>query len=205
MDHRYFIARSGSALFAAFTADHAERRRVTPILVAFMKKIKADSMYGSTPKSYAFAFKKTPDSALWKRLEHVNAYVPKARLYATKALREEIAALPAAPALNDCLRAIGFDRWGHFLIDNMCRMWRPAVRFYSTIKGESLIIVAVPWREVDVKRIAKYQKDRAAGNGFNAEMDYLLWVPPADIEEVKEWQALELIDRLSAKDKEDGH
>lgn len=47
---------------------------------------------------------------------------------------------------------------------------------------------SVPWRDEDPQVLAEYITERDAGTRGHGELDHLLWVPPPEWVEIKEWE-----------------
>lgn len=202
MHARFFIARKGSTVFSAFSEDYKQRNTARIALQAFLKDIGAESIYGTSPASYCFDFETKPDQGIWRR--HVNGrqWVVRKRGANAKAMQERIDALPPAPGVQDCLRALGPCLWPNaFLVSDGRLMHRPHLRFYTMREPDPLLVLEIPWRDVDPEKRAEYDKRHDEGNAWSMDMDYLSWVPSADLEEIKEWEALKLIDERDVKEK----
>lgn len=199
MEHRYFRVSDGP-VWDRFLALRTERIAAEKVVRAFIKSIGADNCYGRDPNSYAFSFPKEKreairKSAMWVAHPRIGgAYYPSKRLAAARELREQVKALPPFPDINEALREVGLYHGFPALIEGN-HGHSPWIRFFSV--DDRIIVIAVPWRLVNPKDMAKYQRERKAGKHMSAEMDYLAWEPAESLHEMKEWEALKLIDDLT--------
>lgn len=199
MEHRYFRVKDGP-VWNRFLALRDERIRVEKVMRKFLKLIGADNCYGRDPSNYAFSFPKAmhteiKKSALWTEHKQINgAYYPSKKNKNAKALRDSVAELPRLPNLNEALSEVELYHGFPALLEGN-HGHSPWIRFYSV--DDQVLLIAVPWRNVDPKEMAKYQRERKAGKSMNATLDYLSWVPHESLHEMKEWEALKLIDELT--------
>ncbi|MBN0977200.1 hypothetical protein JTY93_17285 [Pseudomonas hygromyciniae] len=77
------------------------------------------------------------------------------------------------------------------------RWYAPTLRGFGAPRN--IWCVSVPWKDIDPSRLEQYRADKAEGKRFNGELDALLWLPPADWQEVKSWQIEKETEELSAK------
>jgi len=204
MEHRFFKVTDGP-VWDAFIALRNERIAAEKIVKAFIAEIGADNCYGSDANSYAFSF---PDdkrdaikrSQLWTAHPRIGgAYYPSKRNKLAAELREKVKALPRFPKLDEALKTVGL--WPGFpsLIEGHTG-YSPFIRFYSL--DDHVLVISIPWRKKSKKEMDDYKRKHKKGEWSSAEMEYLLWTPPESLHEMKEWEALKIIDDLTpAKEK----
>lgn len=197
MDSRFFKVIDGP-VWDKFVTIIAQRKIAAVAIRKFMKAVGAVQCYGTTPSSYMFDFKdaKSVDKNLWAKTKPRRGqyFFRPARTPAGKLIAEQIKSLPAAPSADDCIREAGLYNGFPVLIGANSIGYSPHLRFYSL--DDHLLIIQVPWKDVDAKDMAKYKRDNAKGIHMSAEMDYLQWNPPQSLVEIKEWEALKLIDSI---------
>lgn len=204
MDHRFFKVTDGP-VWDAFVALRKERIAAEKIVKAFIVEIGADNCYGNDGSNYAFSFPSAKRDAikrsqLWTAHPRIGgAYYPSKRNKNAAELREKVKALPCFPKLDEALKTVGL--WPGFpsLLEGRTG-YSPFIRFYSL--DDHVLIVSIPWREKSKKEMDDYVRRQKKGEWSSAEHEYLLWVPPQSLHEMKEWEALKLIDDLPpAKEK----
>lgn len=196
MNYRFFVVTDGPVMDCFLTLV-VQRAIAAKAIRKFMKEVGAAECYGSDPSNYLFDFK-TPsavDKNLWAKTKPRRGtyYFRPAKTPAGKLIAQQIKSLPAAPELNRCIEEAGLIRIPAMVEGH--HWYAPHLRFYS--KDDKTLVVQVPWRDVDPKEMAKYKKDK---NWRSMEMEYLQWTPPESFKEVKEWEALKLMEELLARD-----
>lgn len=199
MEHRYFRVTDGP-VWDRFIELRNERIKAEKAVKAFLKSIGADNCYGRDPASYAFSF--PPEKRDWIRTTKLwvahprigGAYYPSKKFSGAKDLRDQVKALPRFPDLNEALEKVGLHHGFPALIEGR-HGHSPWIRFYSI--DDHVIIISVPWRELPKKEMERYKRQHAAGTWSSAEHEYLLWEPAESLHEMKEWEALKLIDDLT--------
>lgn len=134
-----------------------------------------------------FGFESTPDLAVFKKVDS-GVYYPKKSNKAGKAICAEISKLKAADSLNAVLDSTGMHH-------NFCMS--EGLTFYSaSICGSEKAgwFAVVPWKDEDPAVLEQYKADRDAGIRGCSELDHLLWTPPAEWVEVKEWECKKAMD-----------
>lgn len=204
MRHRYFIADKGTPLVNRMKELHAARCAATKDLLAFVKDIGASEMYGSSPATYVFDFKCSGDAdqKTWRKTPPRRGtyyFTPRKNTPEGKAMAARIKALPECPRMADALKTVPELPVGFPCVISGGTGYSPFLRYYNLDKP--LAIVSIPWRDHDEAEIEKYKAENAAGTHYSASMDYAQWTPPEWLTEIKEWQALKIIDEAElAKD-----
>ena len=195
---RYFMVIDGP-VWDAFLRLRTERIAAEKVMLKFMKTIGASTCYGRDSKSYAFSFKKEKldevrKSPLWTKHARIpKAFYPSKKNKNAKELRDAFALLPPFPSLNAALESVGLYPGFPALIENSCS-YSPWIRFYSLSSG--VIIIGVPWRDMPKKDMDAYKREHAAGTHSSGTHEYLSWMPHESLKEMKEWEALKLIDDI---------
>jgi len=199
MDYRYFQVTEGP-LFDAFVKIVEQRRKAGVALRKFMKKHGISDTYGGAPAEYRFDLDDPAnrDDKKWRKVKQRGGrffWEARKNTPEGKALAAEVAALPVYPAFNDALDVVPGLTGGMPLVIDGNAGYRAHIRFYS-MRDPKVIIVAVPWKEVDAKKLAAYKKQAASKkrNHWCHELEFAQWTPPAWMVEMKEWEALRLID-----------
>lgn len=206
MRHRYFIA-PNSPLTDRLKEIGAERKKAGETLLAFIKEIGASQMYGSSPESYRFDFKASSDAdpAIWRKTKPYRSeyfFVPKKNTPEGKAMAARIKALPPCPPMDDALRVVPQLPVGFPCVIENGRGYRPFIRYWNP--DTETLVVSIPWRDVPAEELAEYVKQAESDerHSWSASLDYAQWQPPKWLIEVKEWEALKLIDDDAAASKE---
>lgn len=196
---RYFYVDAGP-IWDRFTELCMWREQARKAISALAKELGADDVRGDGPSNYVFVFsganlEEVKQSLLWSKVPgYAHAYRPNKRC---RALYQRVQDLPIFPTLNEAIRVVGLYPGVPVLIEDRCGH-SPWIYFYS-VKAHFLI-VAVPWRDVDEAKMKAYQRKRKQGVEMDAEMDYLAWKPHQSMREIKEWEALKMVDeRINSK------
>jgi hypothetical protein len=200
VDNRFFKIVDGP-VWDQFIADRKLRIAAEKTIKQFMKSIGADNAYGSGPTSYCFTFPRSTkvDLTMWTPNKRIKgAYYPAKRGKAAAELRASFAELPVYVDINRCLTTVDLHPGFPSLIE-ASRGYSPHLRFYSI--DEHLIIIQVPWKEVSKAEMDKYIAAHEKGLHSSAMYDYLRWTPHESMIEIKEWEALKIIDELMSKEK----
>jgi hypothetical protein len=203
MYHRYFKARAGSPVHKKIVELNTWREKNGKVVRAFMKKHGITQMYGTSPLNYRFDFDRASDADAqkWAKTRVVRGtyyFVPRKNTTEGKELLAEMKALPPVPSLQDALQTIpGLQVNFPCVIDGGCG-YRPFIKFWT--KKSSLLIVSVPWKDVDAKKLAAYERQAKSKkrHSWDMSMDHALWQAPTWLKEIKEWEALKLIEEAKA-------
>lgn len=176
---RFFVADKDSPLRAEILRIVNVRRKNHAALRKFMKKHGVTNAYGTTPAQYRFDVKDA-DPAKWTKTKPrrgVYYYVPKRTTPEGKALLAEVKALPEMPTVESAINIVPGLNNRMPMVFTDSRAYYPFIRFHS---GD-LTIVVVP------------TVDKKPSKG-SINIDAYNWAPPPWLREVKEWEALKLID-----------
>lgn len=200
MQFRYFTLDPDGPTYARIMEIEAQRKAGHAAIMAFIKKHRVSQMYGDNPLNYCFDFKTAAeaDPKKWaksNRPRGVYYFVPKRNTPEGKALRAELDELPSIPAHKEAVSVCGLDNvWSLSEGDRIYGSFFTYIHFDAKVA-----VLKVPWRETDPSDLAAYKRDKEAGIRGDTDLDHLLWEPPADLHEVKEWEALKLIDGLKVE------
>ena len=158
----------------------------------------ADSVGAETAYIYksgniaGFAFKEPPDTAVWKKTR-TGHWMPKRNCKKGKEISEQLRKLPRPGSVQDSLQTVGLFTGPVVIRDGMG--YRPVMsgRFEPT----PIFFVKVPWADETPEDLEEYIKDREAGTRGSVYLDHLLWTPPPEWKEIKEWQMLKEIEELN--------
>ena len=166
---RMFLVEANSPIHEALKAIQKQRQSSFKALKAFKEKHEVE-IYGTSPDNYVFEGKGKMDSDKWvKRKGRFTRYRPRKNTKAGKALAAEVAALPTFPNAQSAVSAIPNTEHCDLVFDGRY-MKRPHIRFYNEKAG--VLIVGIP----------QYEKHP--------------FIPPKWMKEIKEWEALKLIDEV---------
>jgi hypothetical protein len=177
---RHFVAPIGSPAFDRFLTVREQRLSAAATIKAFMAEIGASNVVGTSPATYRVDFNKEPDRNVWSKTKPVRGtyyFKPRKNTPGGKEIADRIKALPECPSWDSIIESIPDLPVGYPLVFEGSHCYFAGVMYASEKSG--LLIVRVPWREGD-------------GGGF--EDDHANWMPPDWLREVKEWEALKLID-----------
>jgi|GEM_PF-2001274 len=192
---RHFKVGSGK-LADEITRIRDSRKAASETVKQFEKEIGASGTYFSTFSGdiMGFKFDERPDDQVWRRRKGGDFYVPRKITRVGKAMMKRIGNLPKVEPVQDALRVIGLGRLP-VLFDNRNGY---ACSLYGYLDGP--MFVAVPWKDVDPEELEKYRAYSANGNCYSSQMEHLMWIPPSELTEVKEWEALKAIDQFKAQE-----
>lgn len=197
--HRYFTADKGSPIHVDLARIFTERRKGSKALRAFMKRYGIASVYGTTPADFRFDFNctgKDDFNLKWSRVRGSRfiRYRPRRNTAEGKALAVEIGALPPMPAIDEAINVVPGLHSGFPLVFGGGKCYSAFIRYYHHDTGT--LVVSVPWQDVDPKELAAYVKQAKSKrrHSWSADMDFAQWTPPDWLREIKEWEALKLID-----------
>lgn len=199
--HRFFLITSGP-----FVDRYQDLRQIridaSVHIKAFMTEVGASQCYGTSPATYMFDFDSAAevDMQAWAKTKPRRGeyfFRPRRGTAVGKAIAARIKALPESPSFSDALALTGLDYGFPVVIDGDSG-YRPYIRFAS-VKTPVIFIVSVPWRDFPTTELTKYEKDRKAGTRMSSSLDHALWAPPEWMVEIKEWEALKLIDKRTTE------
>lgn len=206
---RYFTADGNSPLFAAVSRILEVRRTAFATIKDFIAEIGATQMYGSSPATYCFDFASdgSADKTIWKQTPKRRGayyYVPRTNTPEGKAMAARIKCLPEFPALKgaikEALPELNADI--PIIVDSDGSWTSPHVRFYS-MRDPQIVLLQIPWREVSQEKLDTYREQISMPaderSEWNCELDYLTQEIPSWLREIKEWEALRLIDEAGAR------
>lgn len=148
--------------------------------------------YSRTGLIAGFKFSGTPDLSVFKKVD-TGCYYPKKSNKSGKAICAEISKLIPPERIGDALKVSGL--FPYFCLAG--EGTRMGFRMYSaSICGSDKAgwFAVVPWKDEDPAVIEQYKADRDAGIRCCFELDHLLWTPPAEWVEVKEWEVKKAMD-----------
>lgn len=199
---RFFTAGKGTPLDVALRAILKQRALAAKAVQKFARANGISNVYGNSWESYRFDLKdyKNYDAQKWRKTKPVRGqwfFVPRLNTPEGKALAEQVKALPPFPSWNTALDAVPGLHHGFPAIIEGSTGYSPYVKFYT----KDLVLIAIPWRDEDPKKLEKYRKQHGTKGQreWSATMEYLLWTPPDWLHEIKEWEALKLIDEHKEK------
>lgn len=142
-----------------------------------------EAVFVDSFKVFGFKFDETPDTSLWKRTKHHNAWSPKLSTKAGKALAQRLKDLPDIGYMEDCLLDRG-------LKGGFSGAFQAGLTFYPVSvvgkgDGSDEWFVRMAWQDLDPEELDAYKADEQT---HSLRMDYLLWTPHESWVEVKEWE-----------------
>jgi hypothetical protein len=202
MHHKYYIVKDGP-LVERFMAIRKEREEAYGTLKSFCDEIGASSMYGDSPAAYLFDFPSDKIKGLcretWTTTKPVrNTYYfrPKKNTPKGKEMMARIKALPACPVEKDALKAIPGLAVDWPAVTEGHTWYSPFIRYYNL--EIPIFIISVPFNDYTPEEIAEYRAEREKPKGershWSGSLDHALWEAPEWMREVKEWEALKIID-----------
>lgn len=195
--YRYFQIKDEATL-AKIDVMFAARKAQSEGADKIKEQIGAKSVYFySRGGSLAgFGFDSTPDLAVFKKVEN-DIYYPKKSTKAGKDICAQISKLPKVEPIDDALKVSGLHPF--FCLSGEAT--RSGFRMHSaSICGSDKAgwFAVVPWRDEDPKVLEEYKAERSAGTRGRSELDHLLWTPPAEWVEVKEWEMKKALDEAKS-------
>lgn len=198
MRHRYFIDSKGP-LFQKMLLINGEKRAAEKTLRAFVKEIGATRMYGNSPAGYVFDFAtdKDADTDTWSKTKPVRGqyfFRPRRNSTAGKAMAERIKQLPDYPSDKTAIGIVpGLSKSAPAVFEGNMAYW-PFIRYFS-MRDPEVIVLSVPWQDVDPKTLAAYvkQANSKKRHSWDSGLDFAQWTPPEWLREIKEWEAERLV------------
>lgn len=159
------------------------RRAAYRTLKAFMDKHGMEAMYGDKPSAYLFDPKRSKewDQTKWTKVKRPRGQWflrPRRNTAEGKALTEEVKALPECPTVEDAIGIVPGLHRRFPMIFTDSRAYCPFIKFFDLKSG--VVVIEVPSWEGKTK-VADHKQAQQ-------------WTPPPWLREVKEWEALKLID-----------
>lgn len=134
-----------------------------------------------------------PCSTTFRQLKNHGLWVPRKNTTAGKRLWEEIATVPVVPGVQDALHLVGLYPHRPALVSDRRGYW-PSL---GGLADKGIWFVRVPWRTAAPDELEAYQRGKALGMHYCADLEHLLWTPPAEMREVKEWEYLKEWEELT--------
>lgn len=164
-----------------------------------LKEIGAESRYygPSDGGLSAIVFKEKPDSKLYKKVQ--NGWYPKKNLKAGKVLAKQFEDVKIVS--NDALlNTIGLGGWGRLLHNGVA--YRTGLVIIPSDPLE--VYVSIPWYDADPSAIEDYKKRYGKEGCTSSNIETILWEPPVEFIEIKEWERSKAIDEWneSVRDEE---
>lgn len=175
----------------------AIRKAYTDGLLEIQESIGAKELHHYTRDGTiaGFGFDKTPDLDVFKRVNG-GLYMPRKSNSKGKMIQSQIDAFTRPADINDALKTVipthRFSLHYGLVFYNCAVFGMPENHWYAS----------VPWAEVDPAELNKYRADHEAGKQRESNFEHLLWTPPREWAEVKEWAAQRAIDEAKQKAKE---
>lgn len=162
----------------------------------FLKKIGAsEEYYERDQRLVGIISLQEPDRYLFKKIRH--GWWLKKNTKKGKELNKQLKAIKTIPE-NNLLRMIGLDTEPVLFTFGRC--------YYSSIVivplDSPLVLVNTPWFDEDPQVIKEYSSGKKDGSYRGRNLDVLLWAPPSELEEIKEWQYKKLITEYNESIKE---
>jgi len=155
---------------------------------AFLEKIGAkEQFYIRDERMVGILFDGEPDRYLFKKVH--SGWWPKKNTKKGKELNNELKAIKTIPE-SDCLKVVGLSGSPTIFTDGKC--YFPTL---VTIPSDPpILLVKIPWYDEDPEKVKKYIADKEKGVHLNRNLDAILWEPSPEMEEIKEWEYLKIID-----------
>ncbi|MBO9493819.1 hypothetical protein J7438_06935 [Thalassotalea sp. G20_0] len=186
---RYFKVTSG-ALIEAVKECRSTNDAANKEYVALLNKLGAEETYYVVGhRLVAMTFKNSPDQRIYKRNKNTNdGWYPKKNCKEGKEIAQAIESIKTQ-SVDDCLKAVG--------LYSGPRIIQGGYAYSATlvvIPSEPMeLYVTVPWYDEDPEVIEQYKKDKDARKRSSMSLDALLWKPPSEMTEVKEWEVKKVI------------
>lgn len=200
--HRFFIAKPVSPLHDRLLEIVELRREAAQAIKAFVNEIGATAVYGNTPDSYLFDFasESDVDRKTWSSTKPIRGtyyFRPRKNTPEGKTMAARIAQLPVFPSADEALTLTGLPVGFPCVIEGG-KGYSPFIKLHT----RALTIVSTPWRDVDPAKLAAYveQANSEKRHSWCASLDYAQWQPPAWLTEIKEWEALKIIEEVGSHD-----
>ncbi len=154
----------------------------------FLKKIGAkEQFYIRDERMVGILFDGEPDRHLFKKVH--NGWWPKKNTKKGKEMNKELEAIKTIPE-NSCLRLVGLSESPSIFLAGKC--------YFATMvaipSDPPVILLNIPWYDENPEKIKKYIEDKKKGVHHNCNMDAILWKPPPEMAEIKEWEYMKNID-----------
>lgn len=153
---------------------------------------------GAKPGYYAinnrltgFMFDKAPSGEIFRKIKG-GGYFPKKNNAIGKELVKRLDAVKTESS-NAPLSMVGLSG------ERFPRLFGAGKVYYETIvvipEHPPVVYISVPWYDEDPEKIEQYKADRATRNHINQNLDAILWLPTAEMFEVKKWTVDRHIDK----------
>lgn len=181
---RFFRVTTGP-LMDELRAISERRQAAREAISEFCKDVGAKDAKAGMGGVAAFEFGERPDLAVWRETHH--GWWPRRNTKAGREMLKRVKRLPKYEDLDTALKVVGLHPGFPVLLEGR-------YGYYATLWGTfdegGVVFVKVPWRDIAAEKMAEYKQMREAGKGFNCSMDHLMWEPPPELVEIREWEAL---------------
>lgn len=184
---RYFKIPKTSPFFARITEISEQHQKYREGLEQIKKEVGAKSVYTyNHDASFAgFGFEPPADSKIWTKKKD-GAQRPKTATKEGRALLKRISDLGRPSKLMDAFEGCGIDRMNWNVQSGMA--------FYNcgmAFMRDQYLFLTVPWFDADPAEIELHK----SGKEKSGNIEHILWNPPIDWAEVKEWEMKRDIDQ----------
>lgn len=193
--YRRYFAIKDAATLAAIDLLLSKKNFYRQALEAISKDVGAHEIYYDQRNGdfAGFSFNGTPDKAHWRKVSG-EVYYPKKGSKSGKALAVKIEAMPVPAQVNTALSDHGLDI-GHFgCLTVGLKFYRPQI-CGSPSAGWFAV---VPWMDVNPEDLETYKHEKVSCKRLDGNYDHLLWTPPIEWVEVKEWEVKKAMDEAKA-------
>lgn len=195
--YRRFFEIKDAATLARINELRDKRSAYNKQALDFTAEIGAETAYTRSERISGFDFKSEPDLKVWK--EGRDGWVPRLNTKGGKAMQARIDDLNKRhepEPLDNALTIAGLNPGFPVLLEQrngrgvgyrvgICGFPGEAARWFA----------GVPWRDKDPAKLAEYKTQREGErHHWSSELDHLLWTPPAEWVEVKEWEVQKALD-----------
>ncbi len=177
---------------------YVEKEIRTKQLIALADELGAVATEYPSGKFAGFSFQNMPDQHLFTKPKG-GVCMPRGNTNAGKALLKRLKDLPSSRSLLDAFNSVGLDRGEATLIIGG-RVRSCGLHWF---KAACTAYVSVPWYDEDPKVVEQYKKDKAKKVCSYMNLDHMLWTPPTDWTEIKEWEMLKEIDEHKLENQND--
>lgn len=195
---RYFRFTSGP-LVARIDALHAARDAAAVRAAAVSQIVGGEfKIWDSNGQFAGFAFQLPPDPDAFRLVKKHRLYMPRKNTELGRKVWAHVQKVGELPAPVDSVLAdVGLDA-------RLPQLFHTGCAYTSGLWGfgapTNVWFVSVPWRDVDPAELEKYRAQRdTEGAWFDRNLEFLLWTPPAEWEEVKGWQVTKESEEINAR------
>lgn len=191
---RYFKVTDGPIADAAKKIEQQRDEARAAIKELENELVIGDMMFYDDGRFAGFDLNDDDEIKMFKRTDW-GYYLPKLNYKKGKEIDAKIKALPRSASPDEALDAVGLYR--SYLV-----CMNRGVMYQAHLVGRLSLgvwVVSVPWRDVPKKELDDYRNRK---NGLDSDMEHLLWEPHESMTEIKEWEALKIIDEMNERLKE---